>query len=394
MKFALALAAVAGTALALPKAQGVTEDLSPTASAPAGCEPTYAGKFSITIVNATTANSKRDLLPRQESGGAANTLLELTLADGKLTDQEGRTGYIASNYQLQFDKPPQAGTIYDDGFSACSNGSLALGGSAVFYGCTSGEGATQFYNFYDRNWGSHCSPIYIEIIKGSSSSAAATQASDGQPAATSAVSIRSDGQPIATSAVPVRSDGQPIVTSIATGVPVRSDGQPIASSIATAASSADGVPVRSDGQPIASSIATAASSADGVPVRSDGQPIASSIATAASSADGVPVRSDGQPIASTIATPSSAAGTPVPVRSDGQPIATSIGTPVSTPTPVSIRSDGQPIATGAATPSSAAGTPVSTPTPTPSQYTGDADRFSVRSGFALVGAAAVAVAMF
>lgn len=40
MKFALALAALAGTAVALPKAQGVTEDLSPTASAPAGCQPT------------------------------------------------------------------------------------------------------------------------------------------------------------------------------------------------------------------------------------------------------------------------------------------------------------------------------------------------------------------
>ncbi|OJD34365.1 covalently-linked cell wall protein [Diplodia corticola] len=387
MKFAFALAAVAGTAMALPKAQGVTADLAPTASAPAGCQPTYAGTFQITIVNATTSSSvaKRGLLPRQEeSGGPADNALELTLADGKLTDQQGRTGYIASNYQLQFDKPPQAGTIYDDGFSACSNGSLALGGSAIFYGCTSGEGATQFYNFYDRNWGSHCSPIYIEIIKGSSTSAAATQASDGQVAATTAV--------------PVRSDGQPIATSIAaSGVPVRSDGQPIATSIA-----ASGVPVRSDGQPIATSIATAESSAAGVPVRSDGQPIASSIASAASSASAVPVRSDGQPIASTIGTPSSAAGTPVPVRSDGQPIATSIGTPVatpvstpvSTPTAVSIRSDGQPIATGASTPSSAAGTPVSTPTPTPSQYTGDADRFSVRSGFALVGAAAVAVAMF
>lgn len=46
MKFALALAAVAGTALALPKAQGVTEDLSPTASAPAGCEPTCKPQYN------------------------------------------------------------------------------------------------------------------------------------------------------------------------------------------------------------------------------------------------------------------------------------------------------------------------------------------------------------
>ncbi|KAF9635748.1 hypothetical protein BFW01_g6643 [Lasiodiplodia theobromae] len=265
MKFTLALAALAGTAVALPKAQGVTEDLSPTASAPAGCLPTYPGKFTITIVNATTSSSvaKRGLLPRQEeSGGPADTLLELTLADGKLTDQQGRTGYIASNYQLQFDKPPQAGTIYDDGFSACSNGSIALGGSAIFYGCSSGEGASKFYNFYDRNWGSHCSPIYIEIIKGSST-AAASQQSDGQVVATSAVSIRSDGQPVVPTPVPVRSDGQPVATTIGTPapespVPVRSDGQPIASTIGTPAPESP-VPVRSDGQPIATSIPAAES---------------------------------------------------------------------------------------------------------------------------------------
>ncbi|KAK7721745.1 hypothetical protein SLS57_005094 [Botryosphaeria dothidea] len=384
MKFAVALAALAGTALALPQPQGVTEDLKPTASAPSGCQPTYPGKFTITILNATTHQgvAKRNLLPRQEeSGGAADTLLELTLADGKLTDQQGRTGYIASNYQLQFDKPPQAGTIYNDGFSACSNGSLALGSSAIFYGCQSGEGASKFYNFYDRNWGSLCSPIYINIIQnsGSGSTSAASQRPDGQPAATSAVSIRSDGQPIATSAVSIRSDGQPIAPTAATPVPVRSDGQPIAGTIATP------VPVRSDGQPIASSIATP------VPVRSDGQPIASSIATP------VPVRSDGQPIASSIGTPVAPPQTPVPVRSDGQPIATSIGTPAVSQTPVSIRSDGQPIATAAGT---AASTPVSTPvstpaaaSPSPSQFTGAASSYGVGSGVALMGAAAVAIAM-
>ncbi|EKG18305.1 hypothetical protein MPH_04437 [Macrophomina phaseolina MS6] len=383
MKFALAFAALAGTALALPQPQGVTQDLKPTASAPSGCQPTYPGKFTITILNATNHQgvAKRNLLPRQsESGGPADTILELTLADGKLTDQQGRTGYIASNYQLQFDKPPQAGTIYNDGFSACSNGSLALGGSAIFYGCQSGEGASKFYNFYDRNWGSLCSPIYINIIQnGGSGSAAASQKSDGQPAATSAVSIRSDGQPIATSAVSIRSDGQPIATGAATPVPVRSDGQPIAGTVGTP------VPVRSDGQPIASTVGTP------VPVRSDGQPIASTIATP------VPVRSDGQPIASSIGTPVAPPQTPVSIRSDGQPIATGAGTPVaSTPTPVSIRSDGQPIATAAGTPaSSAAGTPVSTPvaSPTPSPFTGAASTYRVGSGVALMGAAAVAMAM-
>ena len=56
--------------------------------------------------------------------------------------------YIAANYQFQFDAPPQAGAIYTTGFSLCSNNSLALGGSAIFYQCLSGS----FYNLYDRDW--------------------------------------------------------------------------------------------------------------------------------------------------------------------------------------------------------------------------------------------------
>ncbi|KAK8161527.1 covalently-linked cell wall protein-like protein [Phyllosticta citrichinensis] len=330
MKYASVLSALAGAALALP--QGVTELIKPTASSPDGCDQSYSGSFSITILNATTSAglSKRGLAARQESGGPADTTLVATLADGQLTDQKGRTGYIASNFQLQFDDPPQAGAIYTGGFSACSNSSIALGGSTVFYACPSGEGATKFYNFYDRSWASTCSAIYINIIPGNG---------EGVPA-------RSDGQPVATE-VPVRSDGQPI----ASAVPVRSDGQPIASA----------VPVRSDGQPIASAYPA--------PVRSDGQPIATP----------VPIRSDGQPIAS-------AYPAPVPIRSDGQPIA------VNTPTPVSIRTDGQPIATGAASNNLTA--PAATTPPTaPAAFTGGAQRFNVGSGVAFVGAAAVAVAM-
>ncbi|KAK7514755.1 covalently-linked cell wall protein-like protein [Phyllosticta citriasiana] len=334
MKYASVLSALAGAALALP--QGVTEVIQPKASSPDGCEQSYSGSFSITIVNATTSAglSKRGLAARQESGGPADTTLVVTLADGQLTDQKGRTGYIASNFQLQFDDPPQAGAIYTGGFSACSNSSIALGGSTVFYACPSGEGATKFYNFYDRSWASTCSAIHINIISGAGDTGSS---GTGVPA-------RSDGQPVATE-VPVRSDGQPI----ASAVPVRSDGQPIASA----------VPVRSDGQPIASA----------VPVRSDGQPIATP----------VPIRSDGQPIAS-------AYPAPVPVRSDGQPIA------VNTPTPVSIRTDGQPIATGAVSNNLSA--PAATTPPTvPAPYTGGAQRFNIGSGVALVGAAAVAIAM-
>lgn len=87
-------------------------------------------------------------------------VLNLTLAGGVLTDSAGRTGYIASNYQFQFDKPPQAGAIYTAGFSVCGNGSLALGGSNVFYQCLSGN----FYNLYNTNWAPQCSPVTIDVL--------------------------------------------------------------------------------------------------------------------------------------------------------------------------------------------------------------------------------------
>ena len=86
--------------------------------------------------------------------------LAITLEDGVLKDQQGRTGYIAANYQFQFDGPPQAGAIITAGFSVCNNGSIALGGSTVFYQCLSGS----FYNLYDRYWAAQCSPVTISII--------------------------------------------------------------------------------------------------------------------------------------------------------------------------------------------------------------------------------------
>ncbi|KAL8913850.1 MAG: hypothetical protein Q9171_001454 [Xanthocarpia ochracea] len=87
--------------------------------------------------------------------------LAITLADGVLKDAQGRTGYIASNFQFQFDAPPQAGAIYTSGFSACGNGTLALGSSNVFYQCLSGD----FYNLYDRLWAPQCSPITINLLQ-------------------------------------------------------------------------------------------------------------------------------------------------------------------------------------------------------------------------------------
>jgi len=90
-----------------------------------------------------------------------NSTLELDLQNGQLKDGKGRFGYIASNFQFQFDAGvPQAGAIYTSGFSVCDNGTLALGGSTIFWQCLSGT----FYNLYDRYWAPQCSPVNLRVV--------------------------------------------------------------------------------------------------------------------------------------------------------------------------------------------------------------------------------------
>jgi hypothetical protein len=85
--------------------------------------------------------------------------LLVTLQNGILKDSKGGQGYIADNFQFQFDNPPQAGALVTAGFSVCGD-RLALGDSTVFYQCLSGT----FNNLYDRNWAAQCEPIYLEVL--------------------------------------------------------------------------------------------------------------------------------------------------------------------------------------------------------------------------------------
>lgn len=140
---------------------------------------------------------------QKRSSCTGDGILLATLADSVLTDSKSRTGYIASNYQFQFDEPPQAGSIYTAGFTACENGSLALGGSAVWYECESGD----FYNLYDRNWAAQCSPVEIIILPCGSTS----ETSDGEVVGT---------EIITTTIVSALGDGQPQVKTTTTGIPI------------------------------------------------------------------------------------------------------------------------------------------------------------------------------
>lgn len=97
--------------------------------------------------------------------------LRLTLSNGTLLDARNRTGYIASNYQFQFDGPPQSGALFTAGWSVCdasldgsgsgsgtssgTSSTLALGGNTTFWQCLSGG----FYNLYTEDWATQCSPV-------------------------------------------------------------------------------------------------------------------------------------------------------------------------------------------------------------------------------------------
>lgn len=208
MRYSIAPVALAALAAANPVPQGVTENITPSTSAPAGCSPDYPGTFQIQVVNVTTPA----MVKRQQQGGSGTLIL--TLQGGVLKDAQGRTGYIADNRQFQFDGPAQTGAIYTAGWSVCQNGTLAIGSDVVFQQCLSGT----FYNLYDENDAAQCSPVYIEAINGGGS--AAQVQPDGQPTA-QPVSQIADGQLQAVSQI---ADGQ---IQAPTGSPVTQigDGQ-------------------------------------------------------------------------------------------------------------------------------------------------------------------------
>ncbi|KAF7563547.1 hypothetical protein G7046_g592 [Stylonectria norvegica] len=151
----LSLLAFLACAIAAPDAS--TEALKPKGKAPHGCDTSFDGTFEVSIFRPSTAD-KRDVI--QKRGCNADGTLVITLEDGVLTDAKGRTGSIVSNYQFQFDGPPQPDALFTGGFAACTNQSLALGSSTIFYQCRSGD----FYNLYDRNWAEQCSPVEIIMI--------------------------------------------------------------------------------------------------------------------------------------------------------------------------------------------------------------------------------------
>jgi hypothetical protein len=233
------------------------------------------------------------------------------LSNSVLTDSKGRIGGIVANHQFQFDGPPsQAGTIYNSGWSVCSNGSLALGPSAIFYQCLSGT----FYNLYNAPAGASCEAVIITVIPcTASASGGASQASDGQPTVASAVTQATEGQIQASSAAPKVTqitDGQIQASSAALPVSQFTDGQ-----IQVTASPVKVTPVTqiSDGQVQNSATVTAPP----VSEATEGQPQVTSTATSAAAP--VSEATEGQPQVTANATKASTSPTPTssPIAATG-----------------------------------------------------------------------------
>jgi hypothetical protein len=179
----------AAVASALP--QGVPVGIAPSSPAPEGCSENYDGKFLLSVRAPGTPSNGATGDCTQEGS------LVVSLADGVLTDAQGRIGSIVSNYQFQFDgPPPQAGAIYTGGFSVCNNGSLAIGGSAEFFQCLSGS----FYNLYDRHWAEQCSGVELLVVpcsSGGSTGGGSNNSGSGGVVTTTVISQLPDGQPAA-----------------------------------------------------------------------------------------------------------------------------------------------------------------------------------------------------
>ncbi|UKZ83064.1 hypothetical protein TrVFT333_010865 [Trichoderma virens FT-333] len=182
------------------------------------CDSSYNGKFQVTIAKV----NKRDIQKRDCDNADA---LLLTLDGGILKDAKGRTGYIASNYQFQFDSPPQAGAIVSSGFAACQDGSLALGGKTTWFQCQSGN----FFNLYDRNWAPQCQAVEILIMPcsgggssggsgGSSGSGGNNDGSGGSGGSGGEVTVGT--KVVQTTVVTVISDGQPQVHTTTIAIPI------------------------------------------------------------------------------------------------------------------------------------------------------------------------------
>ncbi|OAG43158.1 hypothetical protein AYO21_02444 [Fonsecaea monophora] len=180
--------------LPLPSPSPSSSSLQPSIPAPSSSSSTSPSSTNDSTTSITPSTSPTPSpSPRLSLVSClTDSTLRLHLRDNNLYDAFNRTGYIASNYQFQFDGPPQSGAIWTSGWSICpvdtsnnnndlsprssssptpagetstveDNGirTLALGGTTTFWQCLSGD----FYNLYTENWAAQCSPVELRVVR-------------------------------------------------------------------------------------------------------------------------------------------------------------------------------------------------------------------------------------
>jgi len=280
MLSSLALLGFAAIVAASPAPQAtasgyqVTPYLTASGPAPSGCVSSYPGPFALSPSNVTSSkHSKR------QSASSPTILIE-SLEDGVMKDSKNTFAYIASNGQFQNNPPsspqPQPGAIITAGYSVCSNGTLALGGSAIWWECNGGSRSA----FYDVSQGPQCYMIYFNVVPASTSSG------------TTAI-IPTTTVSVAT----VSSEGQGQGGTTVTPVTESSEGQGGAGSSATvAASTVTPITVSSEGQGEAGTSATvAATTVTPVTVAPEGQPGAgnSTVVAPTATSSSLPIATNG-----------------------------------------------------------------------------------------------------
>ncbi|SPO04750.1 uncharacterized protein DNG_07435 [Cephalotrichum gorgonifer] len=193
--------AIIAACMALVSAvEPVAKRVSQVAENATECQGSVDGHFKLTVVD---GKKDKRAVPQPETKADCNTdgSLTVTLKDGILKDKEGRTAYISSNFQLQFDDPPQSGAISAGGFAVCHDGYLSLNqGNTEFFECKSGE----FWNIYDRNWAEHCDAVYLlsnpctadgESLDGGSTETVAGAGAKTITVPTKVITVMGDGQP-------------------------------------------------------------------------------------------------------------------------------------------------------------------------------------------------------
>lgn len=185
MKYLVALLPFALSAFAIAPEAEPSPNIPKPGGSPPGCSPSYDGSFGVSNVYLPgeapiTSSAAHRLMKRTPPAEGPASPLSSTLEDGVLRDGDSRFGYIAANHQYQYDNPIQAGALYTTGWSICPNNTLALGGTTVFWQCTSGD----FYNLYDTPIRTGCIAINLQIVPSSGSSSVPVTSSYVVPTST------------------------------------------------------------------------------------------------------------------------------------------------------------------------------------------------------------------